>query len=88
MASYFPEGGNLNGSDADMYSDVAGPSSSAPGDLFELSDRSNETFIFLFTSLLVLLAAIMDLSVTATPILPSGRVTKSCIRFIGKKIEC
>ena len=26
MASYFPEGGNLNGRNADMCSDVAGPS--------------------------------------------------------------
>ena len=28
MASYFPEAGNLNGSNADICSDVAGPSSS------------------------------------------------------------
>ena len=28
MASYFPEVGNLNGTNADMCSDVAGPSSS------------------------------------------------------------
>ena len=40
MASYFPEAGNLNGSNADMCSDVAGPSISGSGDLFELSDRS------------------------------------------------
>ena len=39
MASYFPEAGNLNRSNAEM----AGPSSSGSGDLFELSDRSNET---------------------------------------------
>ena len=26
MVSYFPEAGNLNGSNADMCSDVAGPS--------------------------------------------------------------
>ena len=46
-ASYFPEEGN--GSNADMCSGVAGPSSSASrGDLFELSDRSNETIILLF----------------------------------------
>ena len=36
MASYSPEAGNLNGSNADMCSDVAGRSSSGSGDLFEL----------------------------------------------------
>ena len=39
MASYFPEAGNLNCSNADICSGVAGPSSSGSGDLFELSDR-------------------------------------------------
>ena len=34
--SYFPEAGNLDGSNADMCSNVAGPSSSGSGDLFEL----------------------------------------------------
>ena len=42
MASYFPEEGNLNGRNTDMCSDVAGPSSSGSGDLFELSERSNK----------------------------------------------
>ena len=32
VASYFPEAGNLNGRNADMCSDVAGPSSSGSGD--------------------------------------------------------
>ena len=36
----FPEAGNLNGSNTDMRSDVAGPSISGSGDLFDLSDRS------------------------------------------------
>ena len=47
MASYFPEAANLNGSNAGMCSDVAGPSSSYSGlgDLFELSDKS----LFLFS---------------------------------------
>ena len=40
MASYFPEAGNLNDSNADMCSDVAVPLTSGPGDLFEPSDRS------------------------------------------------
>ena len=39
-ASYFSEAGNLNGSNADMCFDVAGPSISCSGDLFELSERS------------------------------------------------
>lgn len=84
MASYFPEAGNLNGSNADMCSNVAGSSSSRSGYLFELSDRSNETIILLFLPLLALLAAILDLSMTTTPILPLGRATTSCIR----SVEC
>ena len=40
MALYFPEAGNSNGGNADMCSDVAGPSSSGSSDLFELPDRS------------------------------------------------
>ena len=62
--------------------DVAGPSSSGSGDLFQHSDRSNETIILLFPPILALRAAILDLKVTTTPILPSGRVTSSCIRPI------
>lgn len=81
MALYFPEAGNLNGSNANMCSNVAGSWSSSSGDLFELSDRSNETIILLF---LPLLAAILDLSMTTTPILPLGRATTSCIR----SVEC
>ena len=72
MGSYFREAGDLNGGNTDICSDVAGSSSRSSGDLFELSDRSNETIILLFLSLIVLLAAILDLRVTATPILPSG----------------
>ena len=37
MASYSPKAGNLNDSNADMCSNVVGPSIS---DLFELLDRS------------------------------------------------
>ena len=37
MASYFPEAGNLNGDNADMCFDVAGPSNRGLGDLFEVS---------------------------------------------------
>ena len=41
MASYFPEAGNVSGSNADMCADVAqGLLSSGSGNLFELSDRS------------------------------------------------
>ena len=70
MASYFPEAGNLNGSNADLCSDVAGPSSRGSGDLFELSDRSNKTIILVFPPLLALLATVLYLSVNTTPILP------------------
>ena len=40
MASYFPEAGKLNGSNADMCFDVTGPSMRGSGDLFEISDKS------------------------------------------------
>ena len=83
IASYFPEERNLNGSIADMRSDVTEPSSSDLSDFFELSDRSNETIILLFPPLLALLAVILDLRVTTTPILLSGRVMSSCIRSIA-----
>ena len=43
MVLYFPEEGNLNGSNIDACSDVAGLSSSSLGDLFELSERLNKT---------------------------------------------
>ena len=46
MAPYFPEAGNLNGRDANMCFDVAGPSSSGSGDLFEPSDKSNTTYFY------------------------------------------
>ena len=38
--------GNINGKNADMGSDVAGPSSSGSGDLLELSDRLNTTYFY------------------------------------------
>ena len=40
MTSAFPEAGNLNSRNADLCSDVAGPSISGLGDLFELSNGS------------------------------------------------
>ena len=67
---------------------VAGPSRIGPDDLFELSDKSDETIILiLFPALLALLGAILDLSVTITPMLPSGRVTSSCIRSIELRLR-
>ena len=48
MASYFPEAGNLNDSNADICSDVTGPTSSSSGNLFKLSDRSNCTYFYYF----------------------------------------
>ena len=62
VASYFPEAGNFNGSNADMCSDVAGPSISGSGDLFELSDRSRSR-TFTIPPLLVQPAAILDSTV-------------------------
>ena len=44
----FPRSGNLNDRNAEMCSDVAGPSSSGLRDLFELSDRSNTTYFYYF----------------------------------------
>ena len=45
MASYFPEAGNLNGSNLTRVSDVAGPSSSGYGDLFDFgSSSASRTF--------------------------------------------
>ena len=43
MTSYFPEAGSLNGSNADMCSDVAGPSSNGSGDLFDFGSSSRST---------------------------------------------
>ena len=40
VASYFPEEGNLNDSNADLCFDVAGPSSSGSDDLYDLLDSS------------------------------------------------
>ena len=42
IALYFPKAGNLNGSIADMHSDVAGQSTSGSGNLFAFSDGSNK----------------------------------------------
>ena len=48
MASYFPEARGLNGTNADMCSDVAGSSISGSGDLFELSDRLKIPYFYYF----------------------------------------
>ena len=48
VASYFSKAGNVNGRNAYICSDVAGPLSSDADDLFELSDRSNTTYIYYF----------------------------------------
>ena len=50
MALYFTEVGNFNDSNAHKCSDVAGPSSSGSGDLLELSDRSNTTYFYYFST--------------------------------------
>ena len=66
MASYFPEVGNLNSSNAGLCSDVAGPTSSGSGDLFEFQIALDHVLL-LFPSLLAILAAILDLSMTTMP---------------------
>ena len=48
MAQYFPAAVYLNSRNSDMCFDVAGPSSSGSGDLFELSDRLNTTHFYYF----------------------------------------
>ena len=63
----FPEAGHLNGSNADMCLDVVGASSSGSGDLI---DFGSHTFTVSTTTSTT--AAILDLSVTTTPILPFG----------------
>ena len=40
MASYFPEAGNLRGRNADICSDMAGPSGSGLGDLLVFGSSS------------------------------------------------
>ena len=72
MASHFPEARNLHGSNADMFSDVAGPSSSGSGDLFELSglDRSNKNNPKSLNKVMHYWPPCLDLSVTTAPILP------------------
>ena len=53
-----------------MCSDLAGPSSSGSGDLFELSDRLNKTDPESLNR--ARMGGILDLGVTASPILPFG----------------
>ena len=71
MASYFSEAGNLNSSNVDVCFYVAGPSNSGLVDLFDFV-FSSRSCTFTIAPLLALLAAIMDLSVITTPILPFG----------------
>ena len=71
MGSYFPEAENLNGSNADICSDVAGPSSSGSGDFSHLGPTLDPVLL-LFPPQLTLLAAILDLSMTTTPTLSFG----------------
>ena len=72
MVSYFPEVENLNGSNADMCSDVGGLSSGGSGDLFDFGSSSRSRTFTFFPPLLALMAAILDLSMAKTPRLPFG----------------
>ena len=62
------EEGSLNVNNADMCSDVAGPSSSGSDDLVLALDP----VLLLFPPLLALMGTILDLSMTTTSILPFG----------------
>ena len=61
----------INVNNAEICPDVAGQSRSCSGDLFELSD-SSVFRTFIIPPLRALLVAILDLSLTTTPILPFG----------------
>ena len=71
MTSYFPEAGNLKGSNADIFSDVTGPSSHGLDDCLSFQ-IGLDPVLLLFPPLLGLLGAILDLHMTSTPILPFG----------------
>ena len=83
-ASYFFCARNLNGSNADRCADVVGPSSRGSGDCLSL-DLALDPLLLLFSLLLALLAATLDLSVTATPILPFGAcyVIMHKVHYVG-----
>ena len=73
MASYFPEAGNLNGSNADMTCIRMWLGRRVAARVICLTlDLALDPVLLLFRPLLTLLAAILDLSVTINPILPSG----------------
>ena len=69
MASSFPEAGNLNGSNADMCSDVAGPSRSGADDLFDFGSSSrSRTFAISPTTSIT--GCHLGFELATTPILP------------------
>ena len=70
MASYFLEAGNLNGGNDGMCSDVAGPSSGGSGDFFDFGSSSRFRTFTISSTASKVLAAILEFSVTTTPILP------------------
>ena len=70
MVLYFLEAGNLNGSSADICSDMAGLSSIAARVNCLTLDVARDPVLLPFPPLLALLAAILALSMTTTPILP------------------
>ena len=79
MASNFPEAGNLNGSNADKCSDVAGPSSTSPGDLFDFRSSSCSR---MFTISPTTSTAGRHLAFECDCNCLSGRVAALCIRTI------
>ena len=85
MAPYFPEAGNLNGINADMCSDVAGPSSSSSGDLFELSDMSRSHILTIYPATSTTWPPSWIWAWLQFLYCLSGRVTSFCIRSIEVK---
>ena len=85
MAWYFPEAGNLNGSNAGMCSDVMclGRQVAARA-IFLTFDLALDPLLLLFHPLLALLVAILDLSLTTTPKLPF----EACYVIMHKVYSC
>ena len=79
IALYFLKAENLNSSNADMCSDVAGLRVAAQAISLTL-DLSLDPLLLLFPPPLALLATILDLSKTTTPILP----VKACFVIMHK----
>ena len=84
MAPYFPEAGNLNGINADMCSDVAGPSSSGSGDCLSFQICLDPIFL-LFTPLLAPLGHHLGFERDYNSHIAFRDVLRHCVRSIEVK---